>query len=719
MRRKDKKRINGETTFTLNLISEDAESSKEKPNLVTHDYVPETPLNTFDIHYLKEEKVEEKEIGPTEVIQNPDLFVSPILGVQNNTVISDREADRPLKAYENFMNNGPVEQSKAEIKRSFDLLNTEEFRDILINGHRPVDHKVESEGFVVEKPVELEEEQHTHSNYEYFTEEPKPTYQEPVHFEEPKVVEVDPLPWEDEDLTFVEEVEETIEEEVPAVPEPCPIPRPKPIVEPVSTPKPAYQKHSKKTKYVAPPLNLLKKNQVSNGQNKAWVEDRAEAINRVFSEFNYRAKVGGYVEGPAVTLFLIDIEPGTDVSKINSYTKTLTMRLRTKSLRIQDPIPGLDCAGIEIPNENRAVVLAGNLINNPKFLNTEKRLSFALGLNLNGEEVYADIEKMPHGLVAGATGSGKSVCINTLIISLIYNNTPEELRFVLIDPKMVELSIYNDIPHLAMPVITDAKKAPAALKWVCEEMDRRFVVFSSVHAKNLKAFNEMSKRNGNPIMPKIVVVIDELADLMVVAGADVEDYIHRIGAKARAAGIHIIVATQRPSTDVIKGTMKNNIPTRIAFKVTSAVDSSTILDHGGAEKLLGMGDMLFSNEQGEERIQGAYVTEEEIGDIVDYLSRHNEITYLVDEDQLQAKVESVDADDEEDEIFEEVAIYAVRNNIGSSNRLMQVFNISFNRANRILLKMEKLGILSGTIKGKPREVLVSEQELFQILDDNK
>ena len=498
-----------------------------------------------------------------------------------------------------------------------------------------------------------------------------------------------------------------------------PVPRPKPQLTPQPVVKSAYQKPTKKTKYVAPPLNLLKKNQVSNGQNKAWVEDRAEAINRVFSEFNYRAKVGGYVEGPAVTLFLIDIEPGTDVSKINSYTKTLTMRLRTKSLRIQDPIPGLDCAGIEIPNENRAVVLAGNLINNPKFLNTEKRLSFALGLNLNGEEVYADIEKMPHGLVAGATGSGKSVCINTLIISLIYNNTPEELRFVLIDPKMVELSIYNDIPHLAMPVITEAKKAPAALKWVCEEMDRRFVIFSSMHAKNLKAFNEMSKRNGRPIMPKIVVVIDELADLMAVAGADIEDYIHRIGAKARAAGIHIIVATQRPSTDVIKGTMKNNIPTRIAFKVTSAVDSSTILDHGGAEKLLGMGDMLFSNEQGEERIQGAYVTEEEIGDIVDYLSRHNEITYLVDEDQLQAKVESFESDDEEDEIFEEVAIYAVRNNIGSSNRLMQVFNISFNRANRILLKMEKLGILSGTIKGKPREVLVSEQELFQILDENK
>ena len=716
MRKKDKKRLNGEKTFTLNLLSEDNESSNERPNPTTYNYVPVTPLESFDIHYLEEQKVEEQHVGPTEVIQNPDLFVSPILGVQNNTVISDRENDRPLKAYENFMNNGPQEQSKAEIKRSFDLLNTEEFRDILINGHRPVDHKIESEGYVVEKPVEMPEEQHTHSNYEYFTDEPEPVY------EEPQVFEVEPLPWEDEDLSsfeeeeVTEEAQEVQEEPVviePVVPKPAPRPQPQPVV------KPAYQKPTKKAKYVAPPLNLLKKNKISSGQNKAWVEERAEAINRVFSEFNYRAKVGGYVEGPAVTLFLIDIEPGTDVSKINSYTKTLTMRLRTKSLRIQDPIPGLDCAGIEIPNENRAVVLAGNLINNPKFLNTEKRLSFALGLNLNGEEVYADIEKMPHGLVAGATGSGKSVCINTLIISLIYNNTPEELRFVLIDPKMVELSIYNDIPHLAMPVITDAKKAPAALKWVCEEMDRRFVVFSSVHAKNLKAFNEMSKRNGHPIMPKIVVVIDELADLMVVAGADVEDYIHRIGAKARAAGIHIIVATQRPSTDVIKGTMKNNIPTRIAFKVTSAVDSSTILDHGGAEKLLGMGDMLFSNEQGEERIQGAYVTEEEIGDIVDYLSRHNEITYLVDEDQLQAKVEAVETCDEDDEIFEEVAIYAVRNNIGSSNRLMQVFNISFNRANRILLKMEKLGILSGTIKGKPREVLVSEQELFQILDDNK
>lgn len=724
MRIKDKKKRNEETTFTLNFISEDSLNENPLPTFKNQNqYVPETPLESFPIYYLEKTEKPVVKIEKTEVILDPDVFVSPILGIQNNNVVSDGESSRSLKAYENFMNNSKMEQSKSEIKRSFGLLNTEEHRSILINGYNSIKENQESDGYSIEKDETMIEDFHlTHSNYEYYTEPVQNNEKEDVivePFEEVKEVEVEPLPWEEEDLSYMEEVEPVTKvQEKPQEVVPTPRPVERPALKPVQQVKPAYQKPSKKTKYVAPPLNLLKKNKVDGGQNKAWVEERAEAINRVFSEFNYRAKVGGYVEGPAVTLFLIDIEPGTDVSKINSYTKTLTMRLRTKSLRIQDPIPGLDCAGIEIPNENRAVVLAGNLINNPKFLNTEKRLSFALGLNLNGEEVYADIEKMPHGLVAGATGSGKSVCINTLIISLIYNNTPEELRFVLIDPKMVELSIYNDIPHLAMPVITDAKKAPGALKWVCEEMDRRFVVFSSVHAKNLKAFNDMARRNGNPIMPKIVVVIDELADLMVVAGADVEDYIHRIGAKARAAGIHIIVATQRPSTDVIKGTMKNNIPTRIAFKVTSAVDSSTILDHGGAEKLLGMGDMLYSNEQGEERIQGAYVTEEEIGDIVDYLSRHNEITYLVDENEIQAKSETVDADDEEDEIFEEVAIYAVRNNVGSSNRLMQIFNISFNRANRLLLKMERLGIMSGTIKGKPREVLVTEEELFRILDEN-
>lgn len=715
-----------EENFTLKFISGDAEDNSKKYTLKNQEqYVPETPLETFPIHYLeKDEDQAQKPVGKTETILDPNVFVSPILGTQANTVVSDNENERPLRAYENFMNKGLGEQSKTELKRSFDLLDTEEYRDILINGHRPIDQKIESDGFKVKKEeVHIEEFHPTHSNYEYYQE---PDDEEPV-FEEAKVVEVEPLPWEDEDLSdLLEQTENPLkkkddyyDDEEEIIEKPKPVIKKEPKPKPVEQPKPAYQKPSRKARYVAPPLNLLKKSKIENGKNNAWAEERAEAINRVFREFNYRAKVGGYVEGPAVTLFLIDIEPGTDVSKINSYTKTLTMRLRTKSLRIQDPIPGLDCAGIEIPNESRTVVLAGNLINNPKLLQSDKKLSFALGLNLNGEEVYADIEKMPHGLVAGATGSGKSVCINTLIISLIYNNTPDELRFVLIDPKMVELSIYNDIPHLAMPVITDAKKAAGALKWVCEEMDRRFVVFSSVHAKNLKAFNDMAKRNGNPIMPKIVVVIDELADLMVVAGADVEDYIHRIGAKARAAGIHIIVATQRPSTDVIKGTMKNNIPTRIAFKVTSAVDSTTILDHGGAEKLLGMGDMLYSNELGEERIQGAYVTEEEIGNIVEYLSNHNEITYLVDEKDIQAKIETVENEDEEDEIFEEVALYAVRNGVGSSNRLMQVFNISFNRANRLLLKMERLGIMSGTIKGKPREVLVSEEELEQILEENR
>ena len=460
MRLKDKKKKSEETTFTLNFIT--AQDNNEQKPIIKQQtpYVPDTPLESFPIYYLDKTEKPIVKNEKTEVVVDPDLFVSPILGVQNNTVISDRESNVPRKAYENFMNNPNQNLSKSELKRSFGLLNTEEHRDILIHGYSTIDHNQTNDGYSVEKDETVVEEFYpTHSNYEYFT-EPTET-NETKEVEASREVIVEPLPWEDEDLTDMmeESVEEFVEETPKVVEEiakPQPVERPK-VVQP-QQPKPAYQKPTKKTKYVAPPLNLLKKNKVNSGQNKAWIEERAEAINRVFSEFNYRAKVGGYVEGPAVTLFLIDIEPGTDVSKINSYTKTLTMRLRTKSLRIQDPIPGLDCAGIEIPNENRTTVLAGNLINNPKFLQTEKRLSFALGLNLNGEETYADIEKMPHGLVAGATGSGKSVCINTLIISLIYNNTPDELRFVLIDPKMVELSIYNDIPHLAMPVITEAKK---------------------------------------------------------------------------------------------------------------------------------------------------------------------------------------------------------------------------------------------------------------------
>lgn len=473
----------------------------------------------------------------------------------------------------------------------------------------------------------------------------------------------------------------------------------------------------KGTKYVFPPLSILSSETFKNNQKNTWADEQSAIINQTFEEFNYAAKVAGYICGPSVTQFLISVASGTKVSNIRNFERDLLLKLSARSIRIQDPIPGKSYAGIEIPNQERKMVPLGNLINNRKFLDDNRKLLVALGLDITGDEEYVDIAKMPHGLIAGATGSGKSVCINSLIISLLYKNTPEELKLILIDPKMVELSCYDGIPHLAMPVITEPRKAAAALNWATLEMDRRFDVFKTFHARNIQSYNENVLENGGQIMPYIVVIIDELADLMAVASSEIETSIQRLTQKARAAGIHLIVATQRPSTDVIKGTIKNNIPVRIAFRLSSYSDSGTVIDHGGAEKLLGNGDMLYVDDFGERRIQGTYVKDMEIMKITNFLSERYAVNYLVEESDLEEKAIINKFDDDQDEIFEEVARYVVKYNVGSNNRITQEFNISFNRANRLLMKMESLGIVSSTVKGKQREVLVTETELEDILNN--
>ena len=706
------KKKNQEIVFNLKFIDENAKDNRNNfPNVMPRKETI-TPLESFPICYFVEEHKQVLKVEETIVHDEPNKFVSPFLGEQKNEVISGDKSKRDKKMYEAFTGEPQKPQTKEELKKSFDLLDSNDYRNILINGASPVNYD-NSTGFEYDIEESYDEEikvEPKHSNYEYFVEE------EPK--QEMTLDEVEEFSLEDDSNEVIEDdfVEESIPQEVKQVEVVKPV-RTEPVVKEVA--KPAYQAPKRKSRYVAPPLKFLKKNAGNIEIDTEWAQDKQNAINRVFKEFNYGAKAVGYKVGPTVTLFLIDIEPGTDVGKMNSFTKTLQMRLCVKSLRIHSPIPGMDCAGIEVPNAKRTTVLAGTLINNPEYLQDERKLKFALGLNLSGEKVYADIEKMPHGLIAGATGSGKSVCINTMIISLIYHNTPDELRMIMVDPKMVELSIYNDIPHLAMPVITEAKKAAPAFKWLCEEMDRRFMIFSQYHVRDISKFNKLMDAQGNKIMPRIVLIIDELADLMLVAGNEIDNYIQRLGGKARAAGIHVILATQRPSTDVIKGTMKNNVPARIAFAVTSPVDSTTILDHGGAEKLLGMGDMLFSTAQGEERVQGALVTDDEISDIVDFLIENNEVSFLLDHNQLQERATIEEVEEGDDELLEEVALYMVRNKNGSSNIIQTKFGVSFNRAKRMLSKMEKLGILSETVAGKPREVLVTEEELLKILDENK
>ena len=481
-------------------------------------------------------------------------------------------------------------------------------------------------------------------------------------------------------------------------------------------PKPV-KKVSRK-KFTFPPLSILRKESIKTAQSDDWAKAQAAAINQTFIDFSYGAEVAGWIQGPSVTQFLISIKPGTNVNKIRSFEKDLLMKLAANNIRIQDPIPGKSYAGIEIPNATRSSVFLGNLINNPKFLNDKHNLYVALGLDIGGDEIYVDIEKMPHGLIAGTTGSGKSVCLNAVIVSLLYRNTPEQLRLILIDPKMVEFSCYDEIPHLALPVITDPKRASAALRWATVEMDKRFGIFKSVHARNIGAYNDYIEENGGQIMPSIVIIIDELADLMSVAASEVEGNIQRLAAKARAAGIHLLVATQRPSTDIIRGSIKNNIPVRAAFRVASYTDSNTIIDHSGAEKLLGNGDMLYVDTTGERRLQGAYVSDAEVMKVTNFLRDQGPVNYLIDETELDDKTAGfvVDSTDEGDELFDEIALYAVRNKVASINRIMQVFNISFNRANRLFTQFEELGIVSGTTKGKQREILVNEDQLKDILN---
>ena len=513
--------------------------------------------------------------------------------------------------------------------------------------------------------------------------------------------------------------EEIINDEI--IEEDIIIEKPKPLqqeyVEEVQAPK-IVKKPTSRKKFSLPPLNLLNKEAIKSSQSDEWAKSQAELINQTFRDFSYGGEVAGWIQGPTVTQFLIAIKPGTNVNKIRTFEKDLLLKLAATSIRIQDPIPGKSYAGVEIPNQSRSKVLLGNLVNNPKFLNDSHPLYAALGLDIGGEEVYVDVDKMPHGLFAGTTGSGKSVCMNSILVSLLYRNTPEQLRLILIDPKMVEFACFDEIPHLALPVISDPKRASAALRWATEEMDKRFSIFKSCHVRNLEGYNEYVSENGGMIMPSIVIAIDELADLMNVAAAEVEGNIQRLTAKARAAGIHLLVATQRPSTDIIRGSIKNNIPVRVALKVASFTDSNTIIDHGGAEKLLGYGDMLYVDHNGERRLQGCFLSDSEMTKITNFLRDQGPVSYLIDESDLDDKNSGyvVAGADEGDDLFNEIALYAVRNKTASINRIMQVFNISFNRATRLFTQFEELGIVSGTVKGKQREILVTEDELKDILN---
>lgn len=476
----------------------------------------------------------------------------------------------------------------------------------------------------------------------------------------------------------------------------------------------------KKEKYVLPNPNMFEVINKNVDNEPKWLLEHIDIINETLESFNINANVIGHVKGPTVTRYEVSLGPGVKSNRISNISDNLQMNLQATSIRIETPVPGKPFAGIEVPNVNPEIVPFGNVVNTKEFLNYKKEpLKVALGVDIDGENVYVDIAKMPHGLIAGATNSGKSVCVNTLLASLLLKNTPDELKLILIDPKIVELSAYNDLPHLITPVITEPKMASEALKWVVKEMDDRYLKFAKNRSKDIQSFNENIdlKRIDEEYMPYIVIVIDELADLMNVSASDVETSIQRITQKARAAGIHLLVATQRPSTDVVKGTIKSNIPSRIAFRVSSHVDSSTILDGIGAEKLLGKGDMLLKGADRLIRLQGAYINDDEIYKLTDFIREQREPNYILKHEELTEIASRNAAEEQLDELFKDVAYFVVSENVASINRITTEFSIGFNRASSIFRHMESLGIVSEQEATKAREVLVTLQELEAILNE--
>lgn len=470
--------------------------------------------------------------------------------------------------------------------------------------------------------------------------------------------------------------------------------------------------------YEFPPIDFLNEGKAVAKNSKKIITDTASKLQRTLHSFGVSAKVENVSVGPTITRYELKPAEGVRVSKIAKLSDDIALNLAAESIRIEAPIPGKQAVGIEIPNKEKNMVVLRDIIDDQKFKNSKSKLTFAVGKDAAGEIVVTDIAKMPHVLIAGSTGSGKSVCINTLITSIIYKAKPSEVKLVMVDPKVVELSVYNGIPHLLIPVVTDPKKAAGALSWAVQEMVNRYHLFAEKNVRDIVGYNEALEKEGTEgKLPQIVIIIDELADLMMVAAKDVEDAICRLAQMARAAGMHLVIATQRPSVDVITGVIKANIASRIAFAVTSGVDSRTILDSIGAEKLLGKGDMLFypSGTIKPQRIQGAFISDGEVEKIVSFLKSNGGPSYS---DDILEKIEKanvteqeLDADEEDDtdEFLIDAIDMAVEMGQASASGLQRRFKIGYTRAGRIIDQMEARGIISGYEGSKPRKVLITKE----------
>lgn len=475
------------------------------------------------------------------------------------------------------------------------------------------------------------------------------------------------------------------------------------------------------TSYVFPPVDLMKKPRAKQMQmNEHQLQQKAALLENTLQNFHVDARVLNVTQGSSVTRYEVQPAVGVKVSSITKLADDIALNLRAKSIRIEAPIPGKAAVGIEVENEKPDMVSIRELIDSKEFRNASSKISFAVGKDISGRNVIANLKEMPHLLIAGATGSGKSVCINTIITSLLYKASPDEVKLILIDPKVVELGNYNGIPHLLVPVVTDPKKAAAALNWAVNEMTQRYKFFAEESVKDLDSYNELMRANQEPdkVLPKIVIIIDELADLMMVASSQVEESICRLAQLARAAGMHLIVATQRPSVDVVTGLIKANIPSRIAFSVSSQVDSRTILDVGGAEKLLGKGDMLYSpvGENKPLRIQGPYISDSETARIIDFVKKQGESTYDESVVQTIETPEKSQYGEVSDELTEDAIAFIMKQKKASVSMLQRRFRIGYNRAASIIDEIEARGIISPADGSKPRQVLYTEEEYYDAID---
>ena len=471
--------------------------------------------------------------------------------------------------------------------------------------------------------------------------------------------------------------------------------------------------------YVFPDINLLNRKRNSFGDSRQQMYETSNKLISVLENFGVKAKLLQVTQGPAVTRYEIQPSSGVKLSKIVGLADDLALNLAVPTVLVA-AVPGKAAVGIEVPNKETAAVTAREMLESEEFVNSKSKLSIALGRDIGGRVVVGDIAKMPHVLIAGSTGSGKSVCINTIITSLLYKASPDEVKLIMVDPKVVELGVYNGIPHLLIPVVTDPKKAAGALNWAVSEMMRRYDIFAQEGVKNLAGYNQVMEQTGKQKLPQIVIIIDELADLMMVAAKEVEDYICRLAQLARAAGLHLIVATQRPTVDVITGLIKANIPTRIAFAVASQIDSRTIIDRGGAEKLLGKGDMLYAPQgcRTPTRVQGAFVSDDEIERLLNFLKAQNADAHYSED--LEEHIERVssgengvtpDTDDDGDELLPQAIELAVELGQISTAMIQRRLKVGYSRAGRIIDQMEERNIIGPANGSKPRQVYISHADL--------